>query len=358
MRIAVAMSGGGDSSLTAILLREQGHEVVGLTARIHITEEPSGSEPRPDLCCSPQSILDAARVCEETGFPHHVIDVEEEFRQEIVDPFCREYLRGRTPSPCIHCNARIKFKKLVDRAGELGCQALATGHYARIERTDEGRYCVTKGADPGKDQSYFLFMLPQDILAFTMFPLGEYTKPQIRQLARAHHLHVAERPESQEICFVADNDYPRYIEQHTGITPPPGDIVDMGGSVIGSHKGIHRYTIGQRRGLGIAAPHPLYVVEIRPDDNTIVAGPRHALERTGLVASGISYMKALTLHGLTAMVKTRNTQIPLKAQLSEEDGNVLARFESPQTGITPGQAAVFYDMDGAILGGGWIERSL
>src|SRR6056297_3611277 len=357
MRIAVAMSGGVDSSLTAILLREQGHDIIGLTAKILMCEEMDGSEPRYDVCCSPESINDARRVALEAGFSHHIVNVEDDFSREIVDPFCGEYLRGRTPSPCIHCNARIKFRHLMDRAAELGCQAMATGHYAGVDQTPEGRYYVTAGKDPVKDQSYFLFSLSQQILEYVIFPLGSYTKQDIRRMAREHSLHVAERPESQEICFIPDDDYPAYIQRHTGITPPPGDIVDTTGKVIGSHRGIHRYTIGQRRGLGIAAPHPLYVVEIDAENNTIIAGPRDALNRDGLTAANISYMKTTSLHDIHARVKTRSTQTPFKAALTEENGEVRVLFDEPHTGITPGQAAVFYDEKGNILGGGWIKKS-
>jgi len=357
MRIAVAMSGGVDSSLTAILLQEQGHDIIGLTAKILMCEEMDGSEPRYDVCCSPESINDARRVALEAGFSHHIINVEDDFSHEIVDPFCGEYLRGRTPSPCIHCNARIKFRHLMDRAAELGCQALATGHYAGVGHTPEGRYYVTAGKDPVKDQSYFLFSLSQQILEYVIFPLGGYTKQDIRRMAREHSLHVAERPESQEICFIPDDDYPAYIQRHTGITPPPGDIVDTTGKVIGRHRGIHRYTIGQRRGLGIAAPHPLYVVEIDAENNTIIAGPREALNRDGLTAANISYMKTTSLHDIHARVKTRSTQTPFRASLTEENGEVRVLFDEPHTGITPGQASVFYDEKGDILGGGWIEKS-
>ncbi|HNR88666.1 MAG TPA: tRNA 2-thiouridine(34) synthase MnmA [Spirochaetota bacterium] len=357
MRIAVAMSGGVDSSCAALLLREQGHDVVGITAKLLLCADMDGVEPRDDVCCSPESIADARGVARRYGFPHVVADVEDDFSREVIDPFCREYVRGRTPSPCITCNARIKFPRLLAIARELGCAALATGHYTRIGE-ESGRYYVSRGVDPDKDQSYFLFDLSQEVLAQVRFPLGGYRKEEIRALARGYGLSVADKPESQEICFVLDNDYPRYIERRTGTIPPPGDIVDRAGSVLGRHRGVHRYTIGQRRGLGIAHPMPLYVIEIDASRNVIVVGGRDELARRGLVATGINRMKAVTLGGCDAFVKTRSTQPPVLARLEDAAGGVSAVFAEPQAGISPGQAAVFYDEQGDVLGGGWIERAL
>jgi tRNA-specific 2-thiouridylase len=239
----------------------------------------------------------------------------------------------------------------------MGCDRLATGHYARIGHTEDDRYYVSAGADAEKDQSYFLFSLTQDVLRETLFPLGGYRKAEIRSMAREYGLPVAEKPESQEICFVQDNDYPRYIERRSGIVPPPGDILGADGRVLGRHRGIHRYTIGQRRGLGIAAPEPFYVVEIDPERNILIAGRKEELARRGFFAAPVSYMKTRSLRG-EAFTKTRSMQNPVPVALEERDGGVYAYFNAPQIGITPGQASVFYNAEGDILGGGWIVRSL
>jgi len=334
--------------------QRKGSESVGLTAKILLCADMDGCEPRYDVCCSPESMNAARGVARAHSFPHVIVDVEEDFSREIIAPFCREYLAGRTPSPCIHCNARIKFRRLIEFAASLGCEKLATGHYARLGVTDSGRYYVSAGLDRGKDQSYFLFMLGQDVLSRVLFPLGDRRKEEIRTMASGLGLAAAARPESQEICFVQDDD----IERRTGCVPPPGDIVTTGGKVLGRHRGIHRYTIGQRRGLGIAAERPLYVVGIDAPRNLVVAGFHEELFRSGLYARDITYMKAPSLDGINALVKTRSTQRPFAAALSERDGGVEVRFAEPQAGITPGQAAVFYDESGDVLGGGWIESAL
>jgi tRNA-specific 2-thiouridylase len=356
MRIAVAMSGGVDSSLTAVLLKNEGHDIVGITAKVLLCADMDGAEPRYDVCCSPENIADARDLAREHGFPHTVLDVEEDFSREIIDPFCAEYLAGRTPSPCLHCNARIKFKSLLERARELGCEKLATGHYARLGISGS-RYFVAAGADPDKDQSYFLGMLPQEILASTLLPLGGYRKEEIRKMAADLGLKVAHKPESQEICFVLDDDYAGYIERRTGRVPPHGNIVDMEGRVLGRHRGIHHYTIGQRRGLGIAHPVPLYVVEIRAGSSEIVVTEKARLAKKGLFAVDIHYMKSTCLEG-PALVKTRSVQARAAATLHEGDGGVYVELAEPMEGISPGQAAVFYDGDGAVMGAAWIKRSL
>ncbi len=356
MRIAVAMSGGVDSSLAAVLLKEQGHDVVGLTAKIPLCTDMDGSEPRYDLCCSPDSIADAREVARMHGFSHAVLDVEEDFSRKIITPFCEEYLAGRTPSPCLRCNAKIKFNGLLVRAREMGCDKLATGHYARLG-ADDGRRFVAAGADPMKDQSYFLGMLSQEALSSILLPLGEYKKDDIRKMALERGLAVAHKPESQEICFVLDDDYAGYIERRTGRVPAPGNIVDEDGRVLGRHRGIHRYTIGQRRGLGIAHSVPLYVAEIRVETNEIVVAEKARLARKGLFADGINHMKSALLDG-PALVKTRSTQKAVPALLHEDDGGVYAEFAAPQEGVSPGQAAVFYDEGGAVLGAAWIRKAM
>lgn len=342
MRIAVAMSGGVDSSLAALLLREEGHDIVGVSLRVI----PSASAHE-----------DAAMLCAAHGFPHHLLDVIDDFRTEIITPFCREYLQGRTPSPCVRCNPVIKFRRLSALAESLGCDALATGHYARVLVGPNGRHYIATGADRVKDQSYFLCMLSRDDLARVVFPLGPHLKEDIRRMARERGLHAADRPESQEICFVPDGDYGAVIRDTLGSEPRPGDIIDTGGHVIGRHRGIHRYTIGQRRGLGIAAPEPLYVLGIDPASNTITAGTRERLRARGLFAAGINYMKTERLSG-SVLAKIRSTHTPARAHVEEGDGGVYARFSDGQPGVTPGQAVVFYDEEGGVLAGAWIERAL
>jgi len=355
MKIAVAMSGGVDSSVAAALLIEEGHQVIGLTAKILLCAEMDGSQPRYDVCCSPESINDARKVANQLGIPHYIVNVEDEFSQKVIDPFCKEYVKGRTPSPCINCNTFIKFPKLLDFAIQLGFDMLATGHYATVCKNS--RFYIKRGIDSEKDQSYFLFNLSQEILEHLILPLGTFTKQEIRSKALELNLPTAHRPESQEVCFVQDNDYPRFIEQRLGYRPPKGDIVTTDGKIIGKHKGIHYYTIGQRRGLGIAWSHPLYVVAIDAANNRIIVGSKDELLAQGLVATQVNFMKVTIAHKTAVWVKTRSTQKPFKAHATYENNTLTVIFEKPQASITPGQAVVCYDDDGAILFGGVIERS-
>lgn len=347
MRIAVALSGGLDSSFAAVLLRNEGHQVIGITALLGTPES-----------AATEQIYSAQRIAELLEIELHPVDLSSAFNREVIDPFCAEYSRGRTPNPCIRCNSVIKFGLLRAQARTLGCEAMATGHYAYIGRTPEGRYYIARGADTHKDQSYFLFMLTQEVLPFIVFPLGKYCKQEVRDLALKMSLPITERPESQEICFIPDNDYPGYIERRVKQAPCPGDIVDTEGNIIGTHNGIHRFTIGQRRGLGISSPHPLYVIGIDAERNRVIAGPADQLLLRGLIAAHVTHMKVPSLDGLSVYTKTRSSQKPFASRLEESGDTVTVRFETPQSGITPGQAAVFYDNDGHVLGGGWIERGL
>jgi len=354
MKIAVAMSGGIDSSMAAVLLREAGHEIIGITAILSdgLVRRHYGQHAEPDHARSSQQLADRF------SFPLHVLDLEDSFASLVVAPFCSEYLEGRTPNPCIRCNPLIKFGRMLEYAQSLGCDTIATGHYSLIKTAETGRLYVARGAEIEKDQSYFLYMLSQESLAATLFPLGMYTKQQIRAMAENRGLAAANRPESQEICFIPDNRYPEFIEREAGSGAGPGDIVDSGGSVIGRHRGIHRYTIGQRRGLGIAAPRPLYVLSIDAANNRIVAGFQEELETTALLAGDIHYMKETDLADRDVLVKTRSTQSPVAARLSEQSEGLLVVFSEPQIGISPGQAAVFYNDSMEVLGGGTIERAM
>src|SRR6478736_1686436 len=283
MKIAVAMSGGVDSSAAAAILKEQGHELVGFTMQLWnqrrgISVDENG-EPLPSRCCSLDDVYDARRVAEELGFPFYVLNLEKEFERDVVQPFVNSYLNGETPIPCVACNSRLKFASLDKLAVSLGCEKVATGHYARVEFDESTqRYRLLRGRDPQKDQSYFLWELSQDQLSRAMFPLGELSKPEVREVAREHALAVAEKSESQEICFVPDGNYAGFIDRYLEaenegeLLPGDGEIVDAAGAVVGRHTGIHRYTIGQRRGIGIARPQPLYVINIDAEKNQIVVG--------------------------------------------------------------------------------------
>jgi len=348
MKIAVAMSGGIDSSVTALLLKNQGHELVGITARFF-------SHPDFDSTSYTDSLKDAASLARSLNIPHHEFDLTEIFSKEIVDPFCREYISGRTPNPCINCNRKVKFKELLSIAEKLGCSTLATGHYVRKKFSND-RFYLSMSPEQKKDQSYFLFMLTQEQLQKAIFPLGEFTKDQVRQMGHDFNLIVKDKSESQEICFIPDNRYPEFIEKWTGKTPGPGDITDRDGNILGRHKGIHRYTIGQRRGMGIAAASPLYVVAIESAANRIIAGTEDQLYTSSLYTDDAYHMKEIIADKREAWIKTRSTQTPVKGTLSPQGDRFYVEFDEPQRGITAGQGAVFYDDEMDILGGGIISE--
>lgn len=345
----MAMSGGVDSSVSAALLLSQGYEVVGVTMRLF---DPSDG---PAACPVPDDVPDAARVAAKLGIPYEVLDLREEFRQRVIDYFVAEYAAGRTPNPCIRCNSLIKFGLLLSHAEALGADLLATGHYVRVTRDQAGGCELRTGADPGKDQSYFLFALTPEQLAKTCFPVGMLAKREVRELAASFGLPVPKEHESQEICFIPDDDYAGFLERN-GLQWSPGEIVTGDGRVVGRHRGIHRYTIGQRRGLGIAWKHPLHVVAIDSAANRIhVAGARD-LKRSGLTAARSNWILPPPATVFTALCRIRYRHAPVPCRVTLLDGDRFeVVFETPQTSVTPGQAAVLYDGD-RVLGGGWIER--
>jgi len=342
MRVLVAMSGGVDSTLAAALLLEQGHEVVGGTLRL--------VDPSPV-----SEVADPAGAAAGLGISFTSWDLRGDFARLVIEPFAAAYAAGRTPNPCIHCNARLKFGFLLDRARELGVDALATGHYARIVPDTQRQPCLARGTDRRKDQSYFLFALARAALTFVRFPLGGLTKDTVRAMARDRGLAAAERAESQEICFVPGDDYAGFLARQAPAGAfVPGPIVDTAGRQRGEHRGLAHYTVGQRRGLGVAAGSPLYVVALAAASNTLVVGPDAALWRDDLVATGVNWLVDEPETDFRAAVRIRSRHDPAPARLAPAgDGSWKVLFDEPQRAITPGQAAVFYDND-TVLGGGWI----
>jgi tRNA-specific 2-thiouridylase len=356
MRIVVAMSGGVDSSVAAALLAREGHEVIGLSMQLY---DHSGShadgEVRFGSCCTIDDLHDARRVASQLGIPHYIVNFERQFADTVVSNFVREYAAGRTPIPCVHCNGDLKFATLAARAEGLGAQHVATGHYARVAQDEGGRSVLLRGLDAAKDQSYFLFTLTQAQLAHALFPVGALDKAAVRSLAGELGLFVSNKPDSHEICFVADGNHTGFLEQH-GVAKTTGAIRDVAGRVVGSHDGVHRYTVGQRKGLGLSSPVRLYVVGIEAEHGAVTVGPREALERTELTASGVNWIAGgppVAGTRATAQIRYRHREAAVSIT-SRPDGRVHATFDEPQYAVAPGQAVVFYDGD-VVLGGGWIE---
>ncbi len=351
MRVLVAMSGGVDSSAAAALLVEQGHEVLGVSMRVHSGPEAEGAR----TCCAPRDLEDARRVADRLAIPFYVANVEEEFGRRVVDRFVDDYLDGLTPNPCIACNGEVKFDWLLRRARALGAR-LATGHYARVERRG-GRLALLAGADPVKDQSYFLYGLGQAELGDVLFPVGHLPKPRVRALAAAAGLPTAGKADSQEICFVPDGDAARFVELRRPGRARPGEIVDAKGAVLGRHGGVHRFTVGQRRGLGIAGSERAYVVRIDAETSRVVVGSASEASTDDFVATGIHWVSGRPPEGdLDLLVRVRHRHEGERGRVCPgPDGTARVRLRAPVRGVAPGQAAVFYDGD-EVIGGGRIAR--
>jgi tRNA-specific 2-thiouridylase len=353
-RIVVAMSGGVDSSVAAALLKEQGHEVIGMTMQIWDYSKFSAPDGQTfGSCCSLDDVHDARRVAEQLNIPFYVINFEEAFQKAVIDQFCDDYFAGRTPNPCVLCNQVLKFERLLHKARELQADALVTGHYAQIIN-DGVRYRLVKGVDPGKDQTYFLFTLTQEQMSLVRFPLGGMTKDEVRRHAARFNLRVADKAESQDICFVPDGDYVRFLEEERGAGRLDGRIVHVNGEVLGSHKGTYRYTVGQRKGLGLSWPEPLYVVRIDADQREVVVGEKQYLSVSELEMIGANWLIPAPTEPLEALcrIRYRHHEVPAVITVTGE-GTARVTFSEPQNGVTPGQAAVIYRQD-EVLGGGWI----
>lgn len=355
-KVVVGMSGGVDSSVAAYLLKEQGYEVIGVTMQIW-QEEASDIQEENGGCCGLSAVEDARRVAERLGIRYYVMNFRQEFQEHVIDYFIDEYLQGRTPNPCIACNRYVKWESLLHRSLEIGADYIATGHYARIDRLPNGRYSLKKSVTAAKDQTYALYNLTQHQLEHTLMPVGNYEKDEIRKIADEAGLPVAHKPDSQEICFVPDNDYASFIERETGKEIKTGNFVDIHGNIIGPHKGITHYTVGQRKGLGLALGYPVFVTEIRPETGEVVIGENEDLFTTTLRANRLNFMSVPELDGeVRAMAKIRYNHRGDDCVIRMVDRDTAEIvFDKPQRAVTPGQAVVFYDGD-YVLGGGTILK--
>ena len=357
--IVVAMSGGVDSSVAALLLKERGHAVIGMALKTW-PKEMCDTVPKGQTCCSTRDIEDARAVADRIGIPFYVVEASADFRENVIDYFLDGYAKGLTPNPCVVCNRKIKTGILLEKAGALGAQRLATGHYAGVFRDDRrgGRYALKEAADPEKDQSYVLFQLTQDQLERLVFPMGDLSKSQVRDRARWAGLSVAEKPESMELCFIPDGDTQGFLRARAPEAFRPGEMVDRQGKLLGAHQGIAAYTVGQRKGLGIFGPNPLYVLELDPASNRVIVGERRELSVSSCRVREISWGALPGLDGpIECWARVRYHGAKLPARLVPAGSSVRVEFNEPvEGGVTPGQAAVFYDAEGVVLGGGWIAR--
>src|SRR5712691_5090023 len=364
--IAVAMSGGVDSSTVAAMLRADGHNVIGLTMQLWNQRRLAGREGMPESvqgrCCSLNDVYDARRVAQQIGIRYYVVNHEERFERDVIRPFVEEYVSGRTPIPCSLCNNHLKFDQLLIVAQQIGAERIATGHYARVAFDEtRGRWLLKRPADPSNDQTYFLFGLTQEQLSRTIFPLGDMTKPEVRELARKHGLALAEKPDSQEICFVPGGDYKNFLdaylaEQGESLPDTAGELVTTDGRTIGEHTGIHNFTVGQRKGLGVATGSPLYVIQLKGDTRQVIVGEQENLYSRTLLTRRVNLISINDLaEPMRVSVKIRHRHEPAAAVIDMSAADeILVTFDQPQRAITPGQAAVFYDGD-LVVGGGWIS---
>lgn len=363
MRIVAAMSGGVDSSVAAALLAEQGHDVIGVSMQLY--DQTDGNRTF-GSCCTLDDLHDARRVAAAIDIPHYILNFEKQFDEQVVSNFVHEYASGRTPLPCAHCNSDLKFSTLLERACGFGADYVATGHYARVEyEAATGRYLLKRGVDLAKDQSYFLFSLTQEQLARAVFPVGDRPKDAVRGYARSRNLPVADKPDSQEICFIPDNDYAKFVTAHAPhAAGAQGAIVDEGGRLLGRHEGVHRFTVGQRKGLGLSGSPggaPVYVLALDAADQRVVVGPKASLERTTLTASEVNWMTGEPSAPMRVTAQIRHRHQPASATVrsietgrSTRGGHAELVFDAPQIAVTPGQAVVFYQ-DDVVVGGGWID---
>jgi len=358
-KVVIGMSGGVDSSVAAFLLKKQGYDVVGVTMQIwqdeasYVQEENGG-------CCGLSAVDDARRVANQIGIPYYVMNFKDSFKENVIDYFVQDYLDGKTPNPCIACNRHVKWESLLKRSLDIGADYIATGHYARIVQLENGRWALKKSATAAKDQTYALYNLTQHQLSHTLMPVGEYTKDEIREIAKEINLRIANKPDSQEICFIPDNNYAGFIEESTGKKSVPGNFIDMQGNVIGTHKGIIHYTIGQRKGLNLALGKPAFVVEIRPETNEVVIGDNQDVFYDTLYANQLNFMSIEELDGTMKVVgKIRYSHQGAPCTVEKVDKDIVkVVFDEPVRAITPGQAVVFYDGDIVVGGGTIIGRNL